>query len=190
LELRKDLGRIVLLTGIPGVGKTTVLKKSVDALKAKGFMVGGMLSQEVRSGGSRVGFEILSVDDDKRGWLAHMSREQGPRVGKYRVDLDDLSRVGVAAIVKAAENCDAIVIDEVGPMEMYSDDFKQAVLKAIQSTKFVICTVHWHAKGFWLERLKKIEDVHLIEVTLDNREGLHELIVKDVTEFMRERTKQ
>ena len=39
--------RVLLLTGVPGVGKTTVLIKAVDALKAKGISVGGMISREV-----------------------------------------------------------------------------------------------------------------------------------------------
>ena len=42
-DLRK---RVLLLTGNPGVGKTTVLMKTVNLLKERGFSVGGMLSRE------------------------------------------------------------------------------------------------------------------------------------------------
>ena len=49
--------RVLLLTGNPGVGKTTVLIKTVDALKAKGYSVGGMISREAREGNVRMGLK-------------------------------------------------------------------------------------------------------------------------------------
>jgi nucleoside-triphosphatase len=183
------LKRIILITGSPGVGKTTVLMKTVDGLKAKGFKVGGILSREVRSLGIRVGFEITSISDNERGWLAHVNQRQGPQVGKYHVNLDDLNRVGVAAILKAVETCDVIAIDEIGPMELFSDSFKEAVGKAIQSRKFVVATVHWREKDDLIAGLNNVEEAHLLEATRDNREGLHELVVKEAIEFMSKEVK-
>ena len=66
--------RVLLLTGSPGVGKTTVLIKTVDALKAKGVSVGGMISREAREGNVRVGFEIVDLTNGKHGWLAHVNQ--------------------------------------------------------------------------------------------------------------------
>ncbi len=59
--------RVLLLTGAPGVGKTTVLIKTVDALKAKGVSVGGMISREAREGNVRVGFELIDLTYGKHG---------------------------------------------------------------------------------------------------------------------------
>ena len=176
--------RVILLTGSPGIGKTTVLTKAVEALKAKGLRVGGMLSREVRSFGSRVGFEILSLSDNERGWLAHVDQEHGPQVGKYRVNLDDLNRVGVAAILKAVESCQVIAIDEIGPMEMFSGSFKDAVAKAIQSMKPVIAVVHWRERSSLITDLKKMAETQLLEVTMNNREMLHEQVVKEAADFL------
>jgi nucleoside-triphosphatase len=67
------LKRVLLLTGSPGVGKTTVLMKTINELKEAGYRVGGMISREVREGGTRVGFEILDLNSSKRGWLAHVN---------------------------------------------------------------------------------------------------------------------
>ena len=78
--------RVLLLTGAPGVGKTTVLIKTVDAL-AKDMAVGGMISREAREGGVRVGFEIIALTNGKKGWLAHINQKTGPQVGKYHVNL-------------------------------------------------------------------------------------------------------
>jgi nucleoside-triphosphatase len=143
-----------------------------------------MLSREVRSFGSRVGFEILSLSDNERGWLAHVDQEHGPQVGKYRVNLDDLNRVGVAAILKAVESCQVIAIDEIGPMEMFSGSFKDAVAKAIQSMKPVIAVVHWRERSSLITDLKKMAETQLLEVTMNNREMLHEQVVKEAADFL------
>jgi nucleoside-triphosphatase len=128
-----NLKRIFLLTGSPGIGKTTMLLKIVEALKAKGCSVGGMVSREVRDGGTRVGFEILNLKTKERGWLAHVNQKTGPQVGKYRVNLEDLNNVGVGAIISAVKDCDVVAIDEIGPMELFSEKFKQAVKDAVES---------------------------------------------------------
>ena len=46
--------RVLVLTGAPGVRKTIILIKAVNALKARGFAVGGMESREVREGNVQV----------------------------------------------------------------------------------------------------------------------------------------
>jgi nucleoside-triphosphatase len=123
--------QIILLTGSPGVGKTTVLLRAVEDLKARGYKVGGMVSREVLSSGARVGFEALDVSDGRRGWLAHVNQKSGPQVGKYRVNLADLNSVGARAIADAVENSDIIVIDEIGPMELFSENFRDAARKVV-----------------------------------------------------------
>ena len=109
--------RVLLLTGNPGVGKTAVLMKTVDALKAEGYTVGGMISREVRESGTRVGFESHDLNSGRRGWLAHVNQKSGPQVGKYHVNIQDLDNVGAEAILAAVENCNVIAIDEIGLME-------------------------------------------------------------------------
>jgi nucleoside-triphosphatase len=174
--------RILLLTGSPGVGKTTVLLKTVEVLKAKGYSVGGMISREIRSRGIRVGFEVLDLSSGKQGWLAHVNQKSGPQVGKYRVNLNDLNGVGAVAILKSAENSDVIVIDEIGPMELFSENFKEAVRKALEGTKLVVGVVHWKAKNEFLEEVKDREDMEIFTVTLENRDKLHWTIAEKAIE--------
>jgi len=162
------------LTGAPGVGKTTVLTKTVDALKAKGISVGGMISREVREGGVRVGFEILDLSSGKRGWLAQVNEQSGPHVGRYHVNLGDLDSIGTAAIIQALENCSVIAIDEIGPMELYSPKFKQAVVQAMESKKLVLAVVHGKAKDPLVTQVKRRVDAEIFNVTFSNREKLPE----------------
>ena len=88
--------RVLLLTGSTGIGKTTVLIKTINFLKEKGYCVGGMISREVREGRTRIGFEILDLSSQKHGWLAHVNQKNGPMLVKYRVNLEDLENVGVS----------------------------------------------------------------------------------------------
>ena len=178
--------RVLLITGSPGVGKTTLLLRIVEALKAKGYSVGGMVSREVRSCGARVGFEIIDLaDNTKRGWLAHVNQKKGPQVGKYRVNLEDLDSVGVEAILKAVKECHAIAIDEIGPMELFSEDFRRAVLEAFESDKLVLAVVHWKARDKLIDAAKTREDAEIFTVTFENRTELHEAVVQKAEEFLK-----
>ena len=102
---------MLILTGSPSVGKTTMLMKTVEALKERGFSVGGIVSREVREGGVRVGFEIVDVNSSRRGWLAHVNQKAGPQVGKYRVNIRDLENIGASTILDAVESCGIVAID-------------------------------------------------------------------------------
>lgn len=176
--------RVLLLTGDSGVGKTTVLIKIVDSLKAEGISVGGMISREAREGNARVGFEIIDLTDNRHGWLAHITQRTGPQVGKYHVNLEDLENIGAAAIIKAAEKCDVIAIDEIGPMELFSHKFKQAVKQALESSKLVLAVVHAKASDQLVNEVKRREDAEIFTITLANRDGLPEELINHALEIL------
>jgi nucleoside-triphosphatase len=176
--------RVLLLTGNPGVGKTTVLTKTVEALKAEGISVGGMISREAREGNVRVGFEIIDLTNNKHGWLAHINQRTGPQVGKYHVNLEDMENIGATAIAEAAEKCDVIAIDEIGPMELFSQKFKQAVKQALESRKVVLAVVHAKARDQLINEVKRREDAEIFTVTLANRDSLPEELIKQALEIL------
>ena len=178
--------KILLLTGSPGVGKTSVLLRIVESLKAKGYSVGGMLSREVQARGGRVGFEILDLSTGRKGWLARVSREQGPRVGRYHVNVGDLDEIGVRAIADAVVNSDVIIIDEIGPMELHSQKFREIVRKIAVSPKLVVGIVHWKAEDSLIAEVKARDDAEVHPVTLENRENLDELVLKEALNFLSE----
>jgi nucleoside-triphosphatase len=94
--------------------------------------------------------------------------------------LSDLERIGVKAIESATEKCDVVVVDEVGPMELFSKQFKQAVQAALESDKVVLAVVHAKAKDPLIEQAKQSIDAELFTVTVDNRDGLPDLIAKRI----------
>jgi len=177
--------RVLILTGRPGTGKTTVVEKTVNALKDQGISVGGMISHEVREDGIRVGFKILDVASGKSGWLARANLKTGPQVGNYRVNLSDLDSVGAQAICDALDNSDVVAIDEIGPMELFSARFKAATAKTLDSKKLVITVVHMKAQDRMIQQAKGRIDTEIFVVTEENREALPEALVAKAVEFLR-----
>lgn len=172
--------RHIFLTGPPRIGKTTVVLRVVDELRAGGVKVGGMISEEIREMGVRVGFRIIDLDSGAKGILAHINQRSGPPVGKYKVCLEDLEGVGVKAILNACERADIIVIDEVGPMELYSSAFKNAVLRALDSGKTVLGTIHYRVSSEFTNTIRGRADTSIIEVTYENRDWLPKAIANEL----------
>jgi nucleoside-triphosphatase len=163
------MGQALLLTGRPGVGKTTVIRAVVARL---GACAGGFYTEEIRERGRRTGFRLIALDGPS-GILAGVDIRSPYRVGKYRVCLEDLERVGVAALRRAVEQADlsVVVVDEIGKMELFSPEFREAVLAALESPKPVLAAVMARPQP-WVDALKARADVSVVEVTLDNRQAM------------------
>lgn len=162
----------VFLTGVPGVGKSTVVRKVAEMIQQSGVKVGGMTSGDLRSGTARVGFEIRDLLAGETGVLAHVNQATGPRIGRYRVRSEDLDRIGAEAILSAIKDADLIVVDEVGPMELTSPRFKDAVQAALTSGKPLLGTVHRNAQDPLVRVIKSSPSIEVVEVTLENRDSL------------------
>jgi nucleoside-triphosphatase len=78
---RSDELRVILLTGRPGVGKTTVVNRVYDHYSKNGFKIDGLTTREVREAGARTGFMITDLSSGQEGWLAKKDLGTGPRVG-------------------------------------------------------------------------------------------------------------
>ena len=179
---------LFFITGPPGVGKTTILLKAIEDLEKIGVKIGGMLSREVREKGTRIGFEIVDYKTQRQGWLAHVRQRNGPQVGKYRVNLEDLDAVGTEAIRNAVATEQIVAIDEVGPMELHSTAFKRAVVQALDSGKPVIGVIHQRARDSLVDSIRKRDDAQIIQVTYANRDQIHSFLVEKVKQLIREKS--
>jgi len=178
--------RMLFVTGRPGIGKTTVVLNAAKALKEKGYIVGGVLSREVREKGTRIGFEITDFATGQKGWLAHVNQPTGPQVSKYKVNINDLDQIGAKAIQCATEDADIVVVDEIGPMELFSSTFKQAIKDLIASNKLVLGVIHHSARDPIIDSIKSRKDAEIIEATMGNRQDLHNLLTQKAIQFLAE----
>lgn len=163
----RQSGVKLLLTGKPGCGKTTLIKKIVGALPSAAV---GFYTEEIRGAhGRRKGFSLLTLDG-RRGTLAAVGTGGHHRVGRYRVNLDCVDRLAVASLHTEDENL-LIVIDEVGKMECLSGAFCNAVRRALDGPNPVLGTVALGGAPF-IREIRDRDDIELIEVTADNRQSL------------------
>ena len=178
--------RAWLLTGPPGIGKSTVVSRVVYLLRSRGLGVGGCLTKERREGRERVGFTIFDLMSGREGVLATSKNALGPRVGKYRVSIPGLVDIGARALREAAATADVIVIDEVGPMELTSPEFKRGVESCLISGKPVLAVIHEQMKDPLIERFRALPGKDLLEVTLHNREGLAASLAEQILAAIQE----
>ena len=126
----------------------------------------------------------MDFSTGQRGWLAHVNQPTGPKVSKYRVNLTDLNAIGVNSILSAIKTADIIIVDEIGPMELFSQAFRDAVVQAIESKKPMLGTIHFRVKDSLIDTIKTREDAEILEVTYENRRHLHTQIVDKVVQFL------
>jgi nucleoside-triphosphatase len=159
----------VLLTGPPGCGKTTAVRRLVERLPD--LRLAGFYTRELREGGQRVGFEAVGLSTDRRGLLAHVRSRSRHRVGRYRVEVAGLALVVRAELEKPPGDVDLFVVDEVGKMELLCPEFMGAVPRLLDGEVPVLATVAMSGGGL-IGAVKARADVRLVEVTDQNRDGL------------------
>ncbi len=155
--------QVYLLTGRPGTGKTSLIKQAIAGIESR---AGGFYTEEIRSEGVRQGFRLVTLDGQS-ATLAHVNIHSPYRVSKYGVDIDNLDRVGVSALYKATEECSLVVVDEIGKMELFSVNFREAILQIINSGKRVLGTIILNANP-WADAIKLKPQVNLVVVTRAN----------------------
>lgn len=161
----------VAITGPPGSGKSTLARKVIDLL---GCRAGGVLAREVRRGGDRTGFILEDLMTGEEGTLASLDGP-GPKVGRYRVCLRDLEEVGARAVERAVREAEVVVIDEVGPMELFCEPFAGAVEAALASDKAILVVVHAKSSHPLAERIRR--ELRPFVVTEESRDRLPEEVV-------------
>ncbi len=171
-----------MLTGRPGTGKTSLIKQVAFYMKGK---AGGFYTEEIRSRGVREGFRLITLNGEE-AVLAHISIHSPYRVSRYGVDIDVLDHIGVPALNNAIQECDLVVVDEIGKMELFSDSFREAVLRAINGGRRVLGTVLLSPNP-WTDAIKRHSQVNLINLTRDNYQRVFAELLRwlGITEFLK-----
>jgi nucleoside-triphosphatase len=158
----------ILITGLPGSGKTTLIKKLVDELHE--YNPVGFFTEEIRSHGRRQGFMLKSLNEKKAGILAHVDIKGPNHVGKYGVDLLAFE-LFLGKLNLLDPRSGFFIIDEIGKMECLSPKFRYLVTSLLSASSPVIASIPLRTGGF-IDEVKHRRDAHQIEVTARNRNKL------------------
>jgi len=169
----------VLLTGLPGVGKTTLIRELVKRLA---YHPAGFFTEEIREEGVRKGFRLVSLDG-RQLTLAHSIHKGHHRVGRYGVDVDGFERL-LSELNLRRSPSRVIIIDEIGKMECLSRRFTNEVLALLNSSKTVIATIAFKGDGF-IRQVKHRSDCRLITVTRETRNSLADSLFTEVLKRIR-----
>jgi nucleoside-triphosphatase len=167
--------QVYLLTGQPGTGKTRIIKQAIAEVKGK---AGGFYTEEIRSQGVRQGFRLVTLDG-RSAILAHINLHSPYRVSKYGVDIDSLDGVGVSALNQASQECDLVVVDEIGKMELFSAKFGEAILNIINSEKRLLGTIMLSPNPY-ADAIKRQPQVNVVTVTRTN----HQQVLEELRQWL------
>jgi nucleoside-triphosphatase len=163
----------LLLTGSPGVGKTTIIQTVLSGIE---LSAGGFYTQEVRRGGRRVGFAMKTLDGAE-GVLAHIDYPERYRVGRYGVDIDRFEAMVLPALERALREKELIVIDEIGRMELFSKRFQDVVLRILdQNERHLLGVIHQGREPF-AASVRQRGGVEILMVDGQTRDGLPSQII-------------
>lgn len=152
----------ILITGMPKSGKSTVLQKIITPYEHKV----GFLTREIRNQDERVGFQI-ETHSGRKITLAHVDFKTEYKVSKYSVEINNLELILPEVSLYNPE--DILYIDEIGQMQLLSEQFKQLVLNYLHSPNICLITLSKVYAHPFIEQVKNRTDVILVEITEQDR---------------------
>ena len=170
----------ILITGLPGIGKTTLIKQLVYELTRYGPR--GFYTEEIRHKGERKGFQIVGLDG-RRSILAHVFIDSPYQIGKYRVDVSAFDSFLDSLNVPDADE-GLVIIDEIGKMECLSVKFVRMIQEMLDSKNIVIATIA-HTDGGIKGKIKERDDVRLFKMNLENRDTIKDEIIEALKDLPR-----
>ncbi|KAJ8727920.1 hypothetical protein PYW08_016305 [Mythimna loreyi] len=177
--------KFFILTGDPGVGKTTLTKKISTEISSKGIKATGFYTEEVRKNRTREGFDVVTLDGTRGRLARDLSLLSGPvkhKVGKYGVLIQEFENVAMPSLAKPDTQAHLLVIDEIGKMEFFSEPFKNAIrtIFAPSSNCTVLATIPVRKGDQLIESIRNNSQAKLWMVTRENRNFIHEEILREI----------
>ncbi len=171
----------IFITGAPGVGKTTLIKRVAQKL---GDRAVGFWTEEVRDPktGRRRGFKVVTTDG-KETLFASKTFTSKHLVGSYGVNVKRFEEVALPILEKARrEKGKVVIIDEIGKMELFSKRFRELVREIVHDPRTtVIATLPIRDVHPLVREVRRLPGAILIEMTRDSREGMEEEVLKLLT---------
>jgi nucleoside-triphosphatase len=161
----------LLLTGRPGVGKTTIIRAVGRMLSHR--PLAGFFTEEIRVGGERRGFRLVTFGGEE-AIIAHVDFPP-PRVSKYGVDVGSIEQFAIG--LRDTGDPSAIhLIDEIGRMECLSTAFVRVMRQLLDGGRPFVATVGERGGGF-IDEVKRRPSAEVWTVTEATRDLMPDRII-------------
>ncbi len=168
----------LLITGKPGIGKTTFIEKLANRLPKDIYQ--GFYTEEIREKGRRVGFKIATFEG-KEQTLAHVDLSSHYRVGKYFVDVDSIDNILDYIINGNKTKPQIFLVDEIGKMESFSEKFRAWIESLLSGSIPLVATIALGGNQ-WINSLKNYPDTEVFTLTLENRNSFFKQLYKIIND--------
>jgi nucleoside-triphosphatase len=166
--------KVILLTGKPRVGKSTLIKKIVEKIGPN--ICGGFYTEEIRDSDNRIGFNCVTIDGISEV-IAHVESRSSIRVGRYGFELEAFENIAIKSIGDSLSTKKIIVIDEIGFMQMYSDSFQKLVYKIVSNNQHIVLGTVPLDNHPQIDPIKNLDGVKIIPINEDSRDSVSEDLI-------------
>jgi len=135
-------GRLWILTGARGTGKTTLCRRLAAEAKSLGWDVAGVVSPAVYDGFEKTGIEVLDLRSGNRRLFARRPGSvDGAGAGRPSWIFDQIALAWGNQVLTSVLPCDMLIVDELGPLEFEAGMGWSAGLKALDSRSYQVALV-------------------------------------------------
>lgn len=170
----------LFLTGQPHVGKSTALISALNNITNKqGFTAG-----EVKENGHRTGFKLVAANG-KEATLAHINIKTPYQVSRYFVDVEALDKF-IQPLFKFNPK-ELLYIDEIGQMELFSNEFKRLVEIYLKADNAFVGTMTSVYRDEFVYSIKSQKNVILVNLSIENRDEVQKVLqyfVESLNKFL------
>ena len=168
----------VFLTGEVQIGKSTAINRALDILNLN---IGGFRTMFLNRSDVNRTLHILDAGRaDSVADSENVIAEFGSNVP--HVFIERFETLGVEYIRRANSTNQLIIMDECGTLEAAAAEFKQTILESLGGAKTILGVVK-EKESAWLDQIKQHPNVHLITVTLENRDDVPAEIINVLSSY-------
>ena len=171
-------GKLVIITGPRGAGKTTLCGKLIDQAREAGWRVAGVLSLARVVDGEKTGIDVVDLASNQQRALAIRSFTAPSEIRTIGYAFDPQAMAWANTVLAGSGDCDLLVVDELGPLELRRHQGWQAgpdvldrgnyrlALVVIRPELLADARLRWPGAG--VIEISRVEDVSIIEVEIKN----------------------
>lgn len=172
------MNKKILLTGLPGVGKTTIIRKVINNIFLNSGMIGGFFTKEIRENNRRVGFQVKTILSCEIDIIAHEQHKSSYKMHNFGINLNAFEKTLLMELKNCVKrNVSLIVIDEIGIMETKSFKYCQKLLEILNGHKPILGVLKKKENPF-LNKIRQVSDLNIIEVNRANRNDVSRKITQ------------